>query len=196
MNLLWLGPHGKRLKDYLCSYGDKVFYSDEPCMAETPWLKDKDYLISFGYSHILPRGVLQHFPQRAINIHISYLPWNRGADPNLWSFLEDTPKGVSIHYLTDQLDRGEILYQKETHFGCKDTLRSSYDLLIRTAEELFQCHWQTIREGSVLGRAQAPGGSFHRKKDADVYRHLLRCGWDTPVAELIGQALNRKGQSQ
>ena len=44
---------------------------------------------------------------------MSYLPWNRGADPNFWSILEDTPKGVTIHIMDESIDTGDILYQKD-----------------------------------------------------------------------------------
>jgi len=34
------------------------------------------------------------------------------ADPNVWSFIEKTPKGVSIHYLDAGIDTGDIIAQK------------------------------------------------------------------------------------
>ena len=37
------------------------------------------FLVSYGYRHILRKNVLDLFPDRAVNLHIAYLPWNRGA---------------------------------------------------------------------------------------------------------------------
>ncbi len=51
-----------------------------------------------------------------INLHISFLPWNRGAHPNFWSFYDDTPKGVTIHLIDEGIDTGAIIYQKEITF--------------------------------------------------------------------------------
>ena len=39
-----------------------------------------------------------------VNLHISYLPFNRGSHPNYWSFVENTPKGVSIHEIDEQIE--------------------------------------------------------------------------------------------
>ena len=50
-------------------------------------------LVSFGYRFILPGDLLARFPDRAVNLHIAYLPWNRGAHPNVWSAYEGTPAG-------------------------------------------------------------------------------------------------------
>ena len=59
--------------------------------------------------------MLDQINYRAINLHISYLPWNRGADPNLWSAV-GMPKGVTIHYINDGFDTGDILFQKAILF--------------------------------------------------------------------------------
>ena len=128
------------------------------------------------------------FERRAINLHISCLPWNRGADPNLWSFLDDTPKGVTIHFLDEGLDTGPIMAQEEVDFGVGATLKSSYDDLSRKIEELFIRLWPSIRLGKIHAREQPPGGSFHHRKDRGTVEHLLYSGWDTPVADLIGRA--------
>ncbi|OIO38079.1 MAG: formyl transferase, partial [Candidatus Omnitrophica bacterium CG1_02_49_16] len=154
------------------------------------------FIVSFGYRHILPLGVLQCYLKRAINIHISYLPWNRGADPNLWSFLEDTPKGVSIHYLTEKIDAGDILCQEEIRFGLEETLRSSYDRLVQNAMKLFMCYWPEVRGGHMKAVPQNGRGSFHLKQDVEMYRHLLSRGWETPVRELIGKALSKKESAE
>jgi methionyl-tRNA formyltransferase len=180
------------LESYLHSQADSVVFFQERMPLRSRLLKDKDFLVSFGYRYILSKDVLEKFHGRAINVHISLLPWNRGADPNLWSFLEDTPKGVSIHYLTDKLDCGDIICQQEVKFSLDETLKSTYQQLIETAQKLFIRHWPEIKTCGTSGLKQSGPGSYHRKRDADPYRYLLGSGWDTPVRELIGRALNKK----
>ena len=41
-----------------------------------------DIAVSYGYRHILRQSHIDQF-ERIVNMHIAYLPWNRGADPNL-----------------------------------------------------------------------------------------------------------------
>ena len=65
-----------------------------------------DFIVSYGYRHILSKNILDLLPNKIINLHISYLPYNRGADPNFWSFMGHCcqynsrlwPKILSINY--------------------------------------------------------------------------------------------------
>ena len=192
MKVLCLGAHGKRLEKYLRLQGDEVAFFEDPIMPGSKLLKDADFLVSFGYRYLLPNKILCQFPKRAINLHISFLPWNRGADPNLWSFLEDTPKGATIHYMIDRLDAGDILLQEEVNFGPTETLTSSYETLMLTAVKLFERNWPEIKNDRKRSIIQPKGGTFHNKKDAEAYRYLLRKGWETPVSELVRKALCKK----
>ena len=190
MKILLLGPPRPEIIQHITERGDEVKVTEKKLCLETPLIQETDFLISYGYHHILKPDILGNFPNKAINIHISLLPWNRGADPNLWSFLEDTPKGVTIHYLDEGIDTGDILVQTKTEFTNQDTLRSSYDKLTKIAINLFQSSWLKIRDGKINPQPQPVDGSVHRIRDRERYQHLLINGWDTPVVNLIGKALN------
>jgi methionyl-tRNA formyltransferase len=150
-----------------------------------------DFLVSHGYRHILKPEVLARFPGRAVNLHISLLPWNRGADPNLWSFLDDTPKGVSIHHIDPGVDTGDLIVQTVVSFGPHETLRTSYERLQQEIIALFCEHWPDIRDGRAPGRAQQGPGTSHRLRDKEPWVGLLTKGWETPVASLVGAARPR-----
>jgi methionyl-tRNA formyltransferase len=188
MNVLWLGPYRQNLERFLLDQLDSATFTEEPLTADSTILSRCEFLVSYGYKHLVPAEVLARFPKKAVNLHISYLPWNRGADPNLWSFLDDTPKGVSIHYMTEKVDAGDLLCQETVMFSENETLRSSYTALSQAIESLFLRSWKSIKEGKLSAKPQPSGGSFHRKKDADLHRHRLNVEWDTPVRELIGKA--------
>ena len=64
-----------------------------------------------------------------VNLHHSFLPFNRGAHPNFWSFYEDTPKGISIHLIDKGIDTGDIIYQEEIQLNLKSTFRETYKKL-------------------------------------------------------------------
>lgn len=189
MNVLWLGPYRSKLIEYVVSYGDRVLVATEPIDVESNHVRSAEFIISYGYRYILRPSVLLLFPRKAINLHISLLPWNRGADPNLWSFLEDTPKGVTIHLIDSGLDTGDILVQKEIHHNNEDTLRTSYERLSHAVEKLFIENWLVIREKKLIPVPQVGEGTFHRLDDKKRYQSLLNDGWDTPVKSLIGRAL-------
>ena len=191
MTVLLLGPKRQKLIDYIISYGDPVICTEETVSSESDIIKGIDFIISYSYRHILKKDILNLFPGKIINLHISFLPWNRGADPNLWSFLEDTPKGVSIHYVDEGLDTGNILVQKEILYQLEDTLRTSYDRLSQTIEKLFMEFWPHVRDDSLIAFPQQHEGTIHSRKDRKEYAHLLKRGWDTPVKYLIGRAIRK-----
>lgn len=196
MKILFLGPRSRELFDFLKDFGEEVISTEDKLSPDSPSLQNVDFLISYGYRHILGDEVLALFPRRAINLHISLLPWNRGADPNLWSFLENTPKGVTIHYMNHGLDTGDILTQKEVEFASTDTLRSSYERLRKNIEDLFKISWQDIRLGKIQARPQMQSGTYHRSKDSLPYQHLLVNGWDTPVDDVLGKAMSPRVKQQ
>ena len=183
MKILFLSPH-KHLIEFLQSNGDEVIQSIEPVIDSM--LEGVDFIIAYGYRRKIETYILNKFPRRAINLHIAFLPYNRGADPNLWSFLDDTPKGVAIHYLDGNIDTGDLIVREEVEFDLEnDTLRTSYKRLSETIEALFYRHWPEIREGKVRALPQL---TFHRIADKDRFAHLMERGWDTPIKDIIGKA--------
>jgi methionyl-tRNA formyltransferase len=150
-----------------------------------------DFAVSYGYRHIIKKPIIAHLKGKIINLHISYLPWNRGVDPNLWSFLENTPKGVSIHYIDAGIDTGDIIAQKQiTGFDADDTLASSYQRLSAEMMSLFKVTWPNIIKGTIEPKRQIAGGTFHKFVDKKPFEYLLKeKGYDTPVCELIGKAI-------
>jgi methionyl-tRNA formyltransferase len=184
MNVLFLGPPDSLVLDFLKSAKEDVVQTMDRLDGVFLDRNSFDLLVSHGYRHILRPNVLDRFPKRAVNLHISYLPWNRGADPNLWSFIENTPKGVSIHYLDAGIDAGDLIAQKVVEFGPGETVRTSYERLQSEIAQLFAAQWNRIREGTVNVAKQVGAGTLHRVADREKVAHLLTNGWDTPVADL------------
>jgi len=137
--------------------------------------------ISYGYRHILNTDILAACP--FINLHISYLPWNRGAAPNLWSWVNCTPKGVSIHYIDEGIDTGDIIVQQLVPMEESETLKSSYDRLQKSIITLFAEAWPSIKAGKASRSAQDKNaGSFHLEKDRKKLEDYLTHGYNTPVS--------------
>jgi methionyl-tRNA formyltransferase len=172
---------------WLIERENDVFLFSGKLNAELVKSLKPDFLISYNYRYIIPEKVLKIFPPcRRINLHISLLPWNKGSHPNLWSFLEDTPKGVTIHILEPKLDSGPILIQKEVFIDEeKHTLESSYNLLHKEIQELFKRHWEDIKNCRIKPKPQEGKGSKHTLKDFEKVKHLLEPeGWKIPIKAL------------
>jgi len=184
MRVLFLGPPDSPLRAWLEASGETVIATAERIGPAFLDEHRPELLVSYGYRHILRAEILDRFPGRAVNLHISLLPWNRGADPNLWSFVEGTPKGVTIHHLDPGVDTGDLIAQREVTFGAGETLRSSYDRLQREIQDLFHAVWPAIRSGRAERKPQVGQGSYHRLRDKEALLPRLSAGWDTPVGEL------------
>jgi len=74
---------------------NKLLFTSDPIAIDYVMDLDPDFIISYGYRHIITPDIIDAMSDkvrgdRIINLHISYLPYNRGSDPNLWSWLNDT----------------------------------------------------------------------------------------------------------
>lgn len=184
-NILFLGDENSPLFKWLRNMGESVIQTTQPIDAAFIHDRNINFLVSYGFRHIIPKNILDLFPKRAINLHISFLPWNKGADPNLWSFIDGTPKGVTIHYLDEGIDTGDVIVQKEVQFDThQETLSTSYQTLQSEIQLLFQQNWESIKDESCPRRPQQHPGSLHRLKDKEAFFHLLPQGWDTPISTL------------
>lgn len=186
MRVMFLGPPSRTL-DYL-NGNEIVEATEEPITAGQMY--KFDILVSHGYRHILKTDVLNAVP--AVNLHIALLPWNRGADPNLWSWADGTPKGVTIHWIDAGIDTGPIIAQREVSLPHDGTLASTYELLQSAMTALFIQWWPQIKSGKAPRRAQKGNGSFHRVSDRALIDHLLTFGWDTPVSCLSRASAYRR----
>lgn len=146
---------------------------------------EPSYIISYNYRHLIPEEVLNRMPGRVINLHTSYLPYNRGSSPNFFSFIENTPKGVTIHLMDKGLDTGDILCQKELEFDeTKESFSSSYDRLQTEIKQLFRDNWNAIKEGKLTPVKQLGEGSYHRMSDLEAVREKTAFTWEETIAEV------------
>jgi methionyl-tRNA formyltransferase len=183
--LLFLGPETSPLFEWLQQQGEDVLQTSEK--IDPQYVEDRQiwFLISYGYRHIIKKEVLELFENRAINLHISFLPFNRGADPNLWSIVEGTQPGVTIHYLDEGIDTGAIIVQKRVEFDFKhDTLASSYQKLQLQIQQLFKENWTAIKNQKCPSIAQTGVGTCHKTSDRKTIEHLLIDGWNTKLSDL------------
>ena len=145
-----------------------------------------DLIISHGYRHIIQKPVIERYHHKIINLHISFLPWNRGVSPNLWSFVTATKKGVSIHLIDEGIDTGDILFQEEITFEEEVTLSDSYEVLKNTIENLFISNWSRIEDDECVPIKQdLTAGSYHSMKETDqILQHLGDKPWTTKTGDL------------
>jgi methionyl-tRNA formyltransferase len=154
-----------------------------------------DLIISYNYRYIISKEVVNLFRNKIINLHISLLPYNRGAHPNVWSFIEDTPKGVTIHMIDEGLDTGDIIFQKELQFDeNEETFFTTYDKLNIEIQNLFKENWGKIKTGSFITKKQDNRkATIHKKNELDnLLKFFGDKFWHTKISD-IKRVINEKG---
>lgn len=183
-NLLFLGPADSPILAHLRAIEDTVHVTSRPLLRVDPRVLRADFLVSHLYLHRVRPWALDRFPRRAVNLHNSMLPHNRGWHAVHWSVIDRTPSGVTIHYMDEHLDTGEIIAQREVPVSDETTLRAAWRRLQSELVSLFGEQWPAIREGRCTAGPQPPGGSYHRESDLQAVEHLLARGWETTIGEL------------
>lgn len=126
--------------------------------------KNFNLVVSYGYKYKIPKLVLENLSVPVINLHIAFLPWNRGAHPNFWSHWDNTPAGVTIHEIDENIDTGPIIFQEIINFDIrKETFESSYLILRNMVEKLFLQNVDILIKRKYLTKIQRGRGSFHKK---------------------------------
>ena len=79
-------------------------------------------IFSFYYRKILPNSILNKAQYGAVNMHGSYLPRYRGRVPVNWQIINgENEGGVTLHYMIDRPDAGDIISQKNIPISQNDT---------------------------------------------------------------------------
>ena len=138
------------------------------------FLKKFDLVVSYGLRKKIPASYIKSCGSKMINLHISYLPYNRGAHPNFWSWVKNTPKGVSIHFISEKIDAGDIIFQRKINFPNDNiTFRKSYNMLRAELDALFIRNFNKILSGNFIPKKQKKNGSTNFKK---IYLNTLILG--------------------
>ena len=110
---------------------------------------EPDILLTMFCCGILPPEIIAVAKQCCINMHLAYLPYNRGKNPNAWAIAEGTPAGVTMHYIDPGIDTGDIIAQTEVPVTSVDTAGSLYFKLEDASIQLFTDTWPKILDGTA-----------------------------------------------
>ena len=146
-----------------------------------------DIIFSFYYRKMICREILDLPAIGAFNLHGSFLPYYRGRCPVNWVIINgEAQSGVTLHYMIDKPDAGDIVGQKAVAIELLDTAKTLYDKLCRAAKELLdellpliksnqiQRRKQNLAEGSYYGGRHPEDGRINWKKSAEEIYNLIR----------------------
>jgi len=146
-----------------------------------------EVIFSFYYRRMICREILALPEVGAFNLHGSYLPYYRGRCPVNWVIINGEAKtGVTLHYMIEKPDAGDIVGQKPVVIDVSDTAKTLYDKLCGAAKELLEevlplikkgqipRRKQDLSQGSYYGGRRPEDGHIDWKKSADEIYNLIR----------------------
>lgn len=110
---------------------------------------EPDLIITCAYGQIIPRQLLEYPRLGCINVHASLLPKLRGGAPINRAIMEGYSKtGITIMYMNERMDAGDIIAQEEIDILDTDTYTSLHDKLKILGRDLLMKTLPSIIDGT------------------------------------------------
>lgn len=109
-----------------------------------------DIIVTCAYGQIIPKDILDYPKLGCINIHASLLPKLRGGAPIHRAILEGYKEtGITIMYMDESMDTGDIISMESITIGDNETVGSLHDRLKILGRDLFMKTLPIIVNGNV-----------------------------------------------
>jgi methionyl-tRNA formyltransferase len=143
-----------------------------------------DALLSIQYDQILKNPLFESVGCPCLNLHFALLPRHRGVAPMAWVLLSgDSEAGVTLHFMVEDIDAGDIVARKSIPVAADCTARQLYDQMSRTAMDLFIECYPFAPEVLARRLPQDPASaSYHHDGDFDFSQQQI--DWNQPAATL------------
>jgi len=128
-------------------------------------IKKDDHGIVAGFNQIFEKETICRF-RGLVNFHPSVLPLYRGPVPSYWCLHHGESKtGFTLHKITDQIDKGEILYQDAIFLGkTKDPLELDEEIA-KIAQPIFWKYLEHVCKSETEWKNQVlDAQSIYKKK--------------------------------
>jgi methionyl-tRNA formyltransferase len=141
-----------------------------------------DVIVVMAYGQILPLAVLEIPKIACLNLHASLLPRWRGAAPIQAAIAAgDQETGITVMYMNEGLDTGDILLQRKVDISPTDTGASLHERLAQIAPE---ATLESLRLLTAKNVPRTPQDSTHATYAPKLKRDDARIDWSQP-AEVI-----------
>ncbi|MEO6490273.1 MAG: formyltransferase family protein [Ferruginibacter sp.] len=124
-----------------------------------------DYIFSIHYPYIIPKNILVLPKYGFLNLHPSFLPFNKGWHTPTWAIQQGTPAGATLHFMTEKLDMGDIIVQEKIQIESGDTANSLYKKIKQLERTIFKNAIPDLSRFHLPSKVQLDEGSSHLKAD-------------------------------
>ncbi len=117
-----------------------------------------DLIVSWFWTRHIDADWLSLAARGGIGVHPSLLPRHRGPNPFFWAIDSgDTVTGVSVHWLAQEYDAGNVIQQERLDIGDRDSWQLARALDRLALGALRRCVTELSQGASMVGRVQDAG---------------------------------------
>ncbi|WP_432354920.1 methionyl-tRNA formyltransferase [Sporosarcina sp. A2] len=144
-----------------------------------------DLIVTAAFGQILPKALLEVPKLGCINVHASLLPAYRGGAPIHQAVMDGcTETGVTIMYMAEKLDAGDIISQANETILPTDDTGMMFEKLSRTGENLLKETLPSILEGT---NERIPQDEELVTFAKNISREQERIDWTRPGMDIHNQ---------
>ena len=142
-------------------------------------------IVVAAYGKILPVDILELPPKGCINVHSSLLPKYRGSAPINWAILNgDDETGVSIQYMAEGVDTGDVIASAVTPLSLEENAQQLYNRLAEMGAELVCRVVADIEQGTAHAVPQDHSKASHAPM---LSKELSPIDWHKPARQIHDQ---------
>jgi len=156
-----------------------------PEAIETVKRAEPDVIVVAAYGQILPASILGIPKIACLNIHGSILPKYRGAAPIHYAVIAgDMELGVTIMYMNEKMDEGDVLLVKKTSLGPEETTGEAHDRLALLGAEGLLESLKLLEKGKAPRTVQDPSQATYAPS---IKRDFCRLDWHSPASRIFNR---------
>lgn len=134
--------------------------SSPELIAEIKALK-VDIAVVCSFNNIIPKVFIDAIKDGILNVHPSLLPKYRGGNPYSWVIINNEKEtGVTIHYISEDLDKGDIVYQQKVPISKDETMGTLFYRTNNLGCRMLLQALITYEKTGTLPRQKQPEGDF------------------------------------
>lgn len=153
-----------------------------PEAIETLRKAEPDVTVVAAYGQILPSSVLQIPKTACLNIHGSILPKYRGAAPIHYAVIAgEKETGVTIMYMNEKMDEGDMLLVRKTPIGPEETTGEVHDRLAQLGAEGLLEALELLKQGKA---PRTPQNHSQATYAPSIKREFCRLDWTRSAAQI------------
>tara|TARA_B100000989_G_scaffold297540_1_gene283590 strand:+ start:107 stop:703 length:597 start_codon:yes stop_codon:yes gene_type:complete len=193
--ILLLGPNQRN--KFICKFLKlkyDVYNSNEKINKKLIKKLKITHIITSGYPYLVKKNCFD-LVEIALNLHISFLPYGRGLIPNVWSFYENYPSGISIHLLSSKFDQGDILLQRRIKFRNlkKHTFKTTHDYLVKQLNKMFKINCEKILSKKIVPFQQNKYinnySRYHTRQESNKLIKKYNIKWSDKIIKIINKKI-------